>query len=570
MLRFLLVSLLLLLGFPALAAITVSVGERQTIPVGSISEPVGFEVVDDSGNPLDGVTVNFSLSDSKGDPVAEALSESTADTDSTGQVVTQVEALEVADSYTLTATLATDETEFASAFVRIVAGPPTTLTVTGGANQVIPVGQDSESIQFKLTDAFSNPVIDSAIFLTLVPQSGRTGNLTPGGGGTMTDDRGEVSTRLQATDMPGRYLIIAHSAVDSTILANAEVFVIDSIPVLPELGIGIAIDALGQSLETRAYFAGGILANSTSQRNVQRDDTDDISVNSTFQNPVNAQHDDLVFIQGLITPDSDDIGQPADILVAAKYIPFATTEPEQPLFYMLDQKGKTVEWDGNMASIAAFRRNITLSETQQVNIYSSQFLATGTLEIWFGYRLAGGTMVTNLDHPLSLTLLPPELGGGIGQALKAKGQQVEILATEAAFLTRGALVNDIVKEKVQPDEVVSIQGLIRPDSDHIGQTADIIVGIMHTPDPSLKPNKWFLYLLDNNGKPIELAETTWQGIMASEVVLKPDVTLSDTQAVNIYQSQLPTGKVEIWFGYRLENGTLVFSNANYPILVTVE
>ncbi len=557
MMRFWFVSLLLSLGFPAFAAITVSIGERQTIPAGSISEKVGFKVVDDLGNPSSGVTVNLSLIDSTDDPVLGSLSEKTADTDSTGQVFTKIESIEVADTYTFMATLATDETQFASTSMRIVAGRPTTLTATGGANQLIPLGQDSESIQFQLSDAFGNAIEDSAIFLTLVPQSGNTGKLTPSGGGAMTDDNGEVSTRLEATDTQGSYLIIAHSAANNTLLASAEVFVIDSIPDLPELGIGQAIDASGQSLETQASFTGGVSVNSTPKENVQPDDLVFIQGN--------VQHDDLVFIQGIITPDNDHIGQTADIIVVASYIPFATTEQEQQFLYMLNNRGKTIKWDGDIASIVAFRRNITLYETQMVNIYSSKFLATGTLDIWFGYRLADDTIVANIGHPFSINILPPKLGSGIGQAVNAKGNKLEIVATAASFFTKGVLVNDTVKENVQSDEVVSIQGIIMPDSYDIGQTADIIVGASYIPFATTKQEQQFLYMLNNRGKTIK-----WDGKMASIVAFKPNVTLSETPlVVNIYNEPfLITGEVEIWFGYRLENGTLVYSNDE--ILVTVE
>jgi hypothetical protein len=39
--------------------------------------------------------------------------------------------------------------------------------------------------------------------------------------------------------------------------------------------------------------------------------------------------------------------------------------------------------------------------------------------------------------------------------------------------------------------------------------------------------------------------------------------------VNIYKGELPPGKIRVFFGYRLENGEIVF-NGNQPIKVNVQ
>ncbi len=535
--RIWLFSLLISLGLPALAAISVSDGDNQILSAGSLSEPVSFKVVDELGNPTSGATVNFSLTDSTGDPIAEALSENTADTESTGEVITQIKSLEKIGTYTLTATLATDKTQSASTEVTVIVGQATTLTITDGANQVIQVGQHSENLQFQLTDAFGHAIKDTAIFFTLVPpELDKTSELKPIS--AITDKNGQASTRLKA-DTLGSYLIIAHSSADSTLLASTKVFVTDSIPVLPNLGNGQAFDASGQPVKTMSQFMG------------------DISIVSNIAKD-KLQPDDLLFIQGIITPDNEHIGETADVFVIAGYIPFLYSNMQ--LFYLRDNQGEFLPWDGTPASIVAFTRNITLSKTQVVNIYTGQPATTGTLDIWFGYRLKDGTIVVNFDHPISVTLYPPELGEA--QAINAFGQSLE---TKADFLG-GILVEGRFEENLQFDDIVSIQGLIKPDSDHIGKTADIIVAARHIPSPYHAPNEQFVYLLNSHGELIE-----WDEEIASIVAFKHNVSLSETQAVDIYTGELSiSGTLKIWFGYRLENGAIIYNDLDFPIYASIK
>ena len=539
--RIWLFSLLISLGIPALAAITVSDGDNQTLLAGSPSKPVSFKVVDELGNPTSGVTVTFSftsITDSTGDSMTEALSVNTADTDNTGEVSSQIESVEKIGTYTLTASLATDETESASTEVTVIVGKPTILTVIDGADQVISVGQHSKNLQFQLTDTFGHAVKDSAIFFTLVPpESDQTSELKPVS--AITDKNGQASTRLNA-DTLGSYLIIAHSSADSSLLASTKVFVTDSIPVLPNLGKGQAFDALGQPLNTTITFSGGI------------------SVEGNSFEPELIRPNDQVFVQGLITPDNDHIGQQADIIVIANYTPFSSAI-EKTFFYLLNHSGQFVEWKGaDIDSLVAFRRKITLSETQLVNIYGGQ-LITGTVEIWFGYRLLeNGTIVAKIKDSISVTLYPPELGEA--QAVNASGQ---LLKTSAEFLG-GILVEGRFEENVQTDDIVFIQGLIKPDSEHIGKVADIIVVAEYIPSPDIAPEVPFYLLLDSHGKFIE-----WDGEIASLVAFKHNVTLSDIQAVDIYSGEISSaGTVDVWFGYRLENGAIIYNN--FPISALIK
>jgi hypothetical protein len=541
--RIWLFSLLISLGLPALAALTVSDGDNQILLAGSASDDVAFKVVDELGNPTSGATVNFNLTDSTGDPIAEALSKNTADTDSTGEVITQIKSLEKIGTYTLTATLATDKTQSASTEVTVIVGQATTLTITDGANQVIQVEQHSKNIQFQLTDAFGHAIKDTAIFFTLVPpELDKTSELKPIS--AITDKNGQATTRLKA-DTLGSYLIIAHSSANSSLLASTKVFVTDSIPVLPELGNGQAVDALGQPVKPMGQFMGDISV-----------------VSNTTKDKL--QPDDLLFIQGIITPNNEHIGETADIIVIAGYIPFLYSNMQ--LYYMLDNQGKFLQWAGTPASIVAFKPNITLSKTQVVNIYTGQPSTTGTLDIWFGYRLKDGTIVVNFDHPMSVTVSPPELGEA--QAITASGRS---LKTTADF-RGGILVEGRFEENLQTDDIVSIQGLIKPDSAHIGKPADIIVAVQHIPSLDIGPdepfveNEPFVYLLNRHGELIE-----WDGEIASIIAFKHNVSLSETQAVDIYNGELPiTGTLEIWFGYRLENGAIIYNDIYFPIYANIK
>jgi len=170
---------------------------------------------------------------------------------------------------------------------------------------------------------------------------------------------------------------------------NEEVYSVQSFlitGVLPDLGVGTATDAQGQTINTTARFAGGISINS-----------------GTFQTNIAQLLADLVKVEGLITVEPSHVGQPADLFVYGAYRP---TYPDTPDYYMLSlpdatgiepwaQEATVRKWDRNPATLIGLEKGVTLLPNQPLSVYEGEFIATGFLDIYFGYRLQDGTMVVN-------------------------------------------------------------------------------------------------------------------------------------------------------------------------------
>lgn len=105
---------------------------------------------------------------------------------------------------------------------------------------------------------------------------------------------------------------------------------------------------------------------------------------------------DTVDITGQIKVPADHVGQLADLIVYAAYRPTASNSQEE-LFFMLDKAGNVKIWDQTPSKLVAFQENIQLKAEQPVSLYQGQFIATGVLRLFFGYRLADGTRMFNQE-----------------------------------------------------------------------------------------------------------------------------------------------------------------------------
>jgi hypothetical protein len=154
---------------------------------------------------------------------------------------------------------------------------------------------------------------------------------------------------------------------------------------LPELGNAVATTAQGDALTVNSYFWGG-----------------SIIEGSTFKRSAKQKLTDKLKMSGSITVAPEHVGQVAEIVVYATYQP--ATFPIK-IRFMLDKKGKTAGWKGDMAKLEAFKDNVSLEATQAVEIYEgvlNKFIdAPGTVEIYFGYRLSDGTVVAS-DTPIKI------------------------------------------------------------------------------------------------------------------------------------------------------------------------
>ena len=352
---------------PVLATVAVISGAGQTVSAGSDSEDIVFSFVNEQGNPITtGTPVNFSLVDSAGNPKDDGITASTAETNDNGQVSTRFKGTGTMGGYTITATLATDASQFASTDLVVIVGTPAKLTVTAGSGQLITVNESSANIVFELTDAFAN-VITAAQFVnfTLTTPSGDTTN------GIFPEDdainsKGQVITRLEPATTKGDYTVIATLMNDNTVTGNTIVTVIEPAPELPLLGDGTAINTVGIAVNTNASFNGGIQVNASNFFK-------DTELNST----------DSVVIRGVINVASADVGKAADILVVGAYTPPGT---DIVSYHMVDENNNLQLWDNNMDHLVPFTRIEELDETHSVNMYGGP-LPTGKVNVYFGYRL---------------------------------------------------------------------------------------------------------------------------------------------------------------------------------------
>jgi hypothetical protein len=379
---------------PALAEITVLSGDNQQISADDDSANIIFLVTDEVGNPNTNLVtdevgnpntnavVNFTLVNAGGNTMTIGLSKYSDKTDNNGHVYTYLNST-VIGSYTVTATLAMDTTQSATASVAIFAGTPTTLTVSQSEHQTIPAGRNSADILFKLTDAFSNPISQKVIdFKVKNPDN----EITTGLSTTLatTDDNGEGKIYLNATDIQGTYKIIGSLNTDDTITTNATVQVTAPLPEGPSLGFGGAIDKEGKLVETTTIFHGGT------------------SINGGDANQeVIVAPDDSVLIKGEIRIDSNHVGKSADLFILIGYKPL--NQPE--IAIMFDNERAVQLWDGVMENLTSFEHISILPETHIVEIYEGPFVQEpAQVRIYFGYRLSDGVIVFNAEQSINLVV----------------------------------------------------------------------------------------------------------------------------------------------------------------------
>jgi hypothetical protein len=75
---------------------------------------------------------------------------------------------------------------------------------------------------------------------------------------------------------------------------------------------------------------------------------------------------------------------------------------------MMNSLGQIQDWDLNIASLVAFRHSVTLTATQIINMYRGNFIARGTLRVYFGYRLvegqSNGMVVFNANQTIDIDI----------------------------------------------------------------------------------------------------------------------------------------------------------------------
>ncbi|RKZ46989.1 MAG: hypothetical protein DRR00_22860, partial [Candidatus Parabeggiatoa sp. nov. 3] len=147
---------------------------------------------------------------------------------------------------------------------------------------------------------------------------------------------------------------------------------------------------------------------------------------------------------------------------------------------------------------------------------------------------------------------------GFGAAVDKTGQPVNTTARFYGGTAQnpGHFNQEIVLENA--DQTVSIQGMIKVDSRHIGQAADIIVVVSYQ---SIEPAEVAVMIMLG-----EASAPLWDGQLGHLIPFKRVDNLPESYLLKIYEGTFGglAGKVQIYFGYRLDNGVIVY-NANEVI-----
>lgn len=146
-------------------------------------------------------------------------------------------------------------------------------------------------------------------------------------------------------------------------------------PVLPALLDVVAFNAQGEMVSTDALFTGGISSN-----------------DDTFKLSVTQNRADWVDIRGQLLVDSQHTEQQIEISVVV-VVKTSLAVESASLYFMLDETGNILPWDGNIANLATFQTIQSAPKQVEIPIYEGPFEAPGILDIYFGYRSVDGTVI---------------------------------------------------------------------------------------------------------------------------------------------------------------------------------
>ncbi|HEC84631.1 MAG TPA: hypothetical protein ENI48_05245 [Thioploca sp.] len=323
-------------------------------------------------------------------------------------------------------------------------------------------------------------------------------------------------------------------------LADAKLIIVDNEgEPLPSLGKGSAIPCQPDDCDITAVFKGGALVNGLD-----------------YQSTLSISPSELISIIGEIEVDATHVDQNADILVLIQSR-LESSETEQ--FLMVDNQLRLIEWGLEPATLVAAQEELLLVANQPVAIYQGVLSEEpAELLIYFGYRLENGLIVFNGEQPILVHVERDELPSlGQGTAILCPNDKCGPVNT---VFRGGASVADQDYQTtltLSPNQPISITGEIAVSANHVGSKADLLIVAGLTPlskDTKEVPPVESFYMVDNQ-KQAKL----WDGDPATLVAAKNDVTLAATQPIAIYQGELGDGNYLIYFGYRLENGTVVFN-----------
>jgi hypothetical protein len=144
----------------------------------------------------------------------------------------------------------------------------------------------------------------------------------------------------------------------------------------------------------------------------------------------------------------------------------------------------------------------------------------------------------------------------------AKDKAGKVVTVKSTFVggisVKGSTYQAMTVQQLVDESKVS--GIITIDPSHVGKKADILVYAVH----KTTDGQSFWYMLDNKRTIL-----VWDEKMASLSGLQTGVTLGATQAVTLYEGKwYYPGSLEIYFGYRLEDGTVIVNSKTINVNIT--
>ncbi len=328
--------------------------------------------------------------------------------------------------------------------------------------------------------------------------------------------------------------------------AQAQLVIVDNEgDPLATLGQGLAMGCPNEACSVTTLFRGG------STREAGPD----------YQATLSISPSQPVLVRGEMDVDAAHVGQKADLLVVIYSLPLEESQTDQ--FLMVDPELQLQEWaflkdgDINIAALVAAYKEVTLVENQPVALYQG-VLSTQKAHLWiyFGYRLQDGQIVFNGEQPIIVRIgLDNELPS-LGQGTAAFCPNDDCPPLTTAF-SGGASVNEQDNQStltLSPTQLVKILGQIDVDAAHVDQKAEILVVAGLTLAGEESTGELF-FMLDNQKLPL-----LWDGDPQKLVAALSDTTLAAKMPVEIYQGGLIEGQIRVFFGYRLENGMVVFNS----------
>lgn len=467
------------------------------------------------------------------------------------------------------------------------------ITVVAGGGQAVPAGSPSADIVFKVTDELGNPtstgVAVNFSLRNLVDNTAVNGLAVS----TMNiDATGQVATRLSSVTTTGSYLVTATIA-NTAQFASTQLTVTAAAPATltilisgddnqvlagqasPEVGFRL-LDGFGNAIigetvnftlttptgktgttgltpstaitdaqgEVRTRLeATQVLGNYTITAIVATDTTKRTSTNIVVTAGLPARllatagHDQVIPLGDISTPLTFQVMDAFDHGVADQVVHFSLKGPA-----------------GETLTQALMPETAVSDENGQVStrLDTTGLTAEGDYSV-IATLTDNTALTTNL--PIQIENVPNLPSLGFGSLVDQTGH---IIATTATFYG-GISVNDgVFKQEatLRLNDSVAIKGLIKPDINHLGQLADIVVVGGYTPLPPLDTAEWFYMMNGLNSYQL------WDLNIASLESFMTDIVLSERFVRHLYGGKFEaSGRLRVYFGYRLTNGNVVYNAA---------